>query len=554
MTVFLFLFWIRNRLVMKSDRTLATGENGEHRERPDSGRSRVTKQVPAAQYLRMSTDHQQFSLDNQADHIKQYADSHGFAVIRTYSDGGRSGLLLRNRSALKQLLQDVLTGEADYKAILVYDISRWGRFQDADEAAHYEFLCKSAGVPVHYCAELFTNDETATSSILKALKRSMAAEFSRELGVKSYAGQKRLVELGYRMGGSPGYGLRRLLLSASKESKQVLSSGEYKSLTTDRVILVPGAREEIETVRRIFQLALQKKGPVWVAQYLNERGVPYLDGRSWSNAAVSSVLTNPKYMGTNRWGTTTQKLHTKKKVVPSTDWIVRTGAFEAIVSKETFDQAQQILADHTRNKSDHELLDRLRRLWKKRGIINQTIIDRSRSLPSVSAFRCRFGSLRKAYELIGYQMAPRYRYRGDLSSRTRALREDFVRSVQQHFPEHIAVERGPGNLRPFFRVDGLFLASVILCPFSPLQERPAKSVLYAPRTIRDVVVVLCSLDKTNQRVERVWVMPRITCRNRWRFTPSSAWLREGIIVGLLPDLYQALLRAELKRTTGTCAV
>jgi hypothetical protein len=31
--------------------------------------------------------------------------------------------------------------------------SRWGRFQDADESAHYEFLCKSAGIPVHYCAE-----------------------------------------------------------------------------------------------------------------------------------------------------------------------------------------------------------------------------------------------------------------------------------------------------------------------------------------------------------------------------------------------------------------
>jgi DNA invertase Pin-like site-specific DNA recombinase len=510
----------------------------------------MTKQIPAAQYLRMSTEHQQFSLANQADHIKQYADSHGFAVVRTYSDGGRSGLLLRNRSALKQLLQDVLTGEADYKAILVYDISRWGRFQDADEAAHYEFLCKSVGVPVHYCAELFTNDGTATSAILKALKRSMAAEFSRELGVKSYAGQKRLVELGYRMGASPGYGLRRLLLSASKEPKQVLSSGEYKSLTTDRVILVPGAHDEVETVRRIFQLALRKKGPVWVAQYLNERGVPYLDGRSWSNAAVSSVLTNPKYMGTNRWGTTTQKLHTKKKAVPSTDWVVRPGAFEAIVSRETFNKAQRVLADRTRNKTDDELLDRLRRLWKKRGIINHAVIDRSRSVPAASTFRGRFGSLRNAYELIGYQMSPRYRYRGELASRTRGLREDFVRRVQQNFPEHITIERGPGKLRPFFRVDGRFLASVILCPFSTLQERPAKSVLYAPRTIRDVVVVLCSLDKANQRIERVWVMPRITCRNRWRFTQASAWLREGSAVVALPDLYQALLRAELRRATA----
>jgi len=84
-----------------------------------------------------------------------------------------------------------------YAAVLVYDVSRWGRFQDTDEAAYYEFLCKQAGIPVHYCAEPFPNDSTVSSSILKALKRSMAAEYSRELGVKVYAGKKRLVRLGF---------------------------------------------------------------------------------------------------------------------------------------------------------------------------------------------------------------------------------------------------------------------------------------------------------------------------------------------------------------------
>jgi hypothetical protein len=55
----------------------------------------------------------------------------------------------------------------------VYDVSRWGRFQDSDEAAHYEFVCKTAGAPVHYCAEMFANDGTLLSTIMKALKRAM---------------------------------------------------------------------------------------------------------------------------------------------------------------------------------------------------------------------------------------------------------------------------------------------------------------------------------------------------------------------------------------------
>jgi len=36
-----------------------------------------------AQYLRMSTEHQQYSIDNQAAAIQEYAREHGFTVVRT---------------------------------------------------------------------------------------------------------------------------------------------------------------------------------------------------------------------------------------------------------------------------------------------------------------------------------------------------------------------------------------------------------------------------------------------------------------------------------------
>src|SRR5213079_249859 len=170
--------------------------------------------VPAAQYLRMSTEHQQYSFENQSAAIQKYAESRGFIVVRTYSDAAKSGVQLKHRTGLRQLLKDVVDGAADYRVILAYDVSRWGRFQDSDEAAHYEFLCKSAGIPVHYCAEAFPNDGTLLSSLSKALKRTMAAEYSRELGVKVLEGQKRLARLGFKQGGVPGYGLRRMLVSA----------------------------------------------------------------------------------------------------------------------------------------------------------------------------------------------------------------------------------------------------------------------------------------------------------------------------------------------------
>src|SRR5579863_4954051 len=130
--------------------------------------------VPAAQYLRMSTEYQQYSLENQSTAIQKYAEAHGFEVVRTYSDAAKRGVVIKHRTALLQLLKDVVDGTAPYRAVLVYDVSRWGRFQDIDEAAHYEFVCKLAGVPVIYCAETFSNDGTLPSLIMKALKRTMA--------------------------------------------------------------------------------------------------------------------------------------------------------------------------------------------------------------------------------------------------------------------------------------------------------------------------------------------------------------------------------------------
>lgn len=109
----------------------------------------------AAQYVRMSTEHQLFSIENQIAVIAEYANSHDFEIVQTYSDEARSGIDLAHRPGLKQLLDDIANSRTDFRAVLVYDVSRWGRFHDTDESACYEFLCRRSGVNVVYCAEPF---------------------------------------------------------------------------------------------------------------------------------------------------------------------------------------------------------------------------------------------------------------------------------------------------------------------------------------------------------------------------------------------------------------
>jgi len=127
--------------------------------------------IRVAAYVRTATVHPQCSAKKQKDMIRRYAARHGMKIVRTYFDEGRSGLSIQYRDQFKQMMADVQGGNADFTCILLHDVSRWGRFQDADEGAHYEFICRRAGISVHYCAKPFE------SPILKRIKRAVAAAY-----------------------------------------------------------------------------------------------------------------------------------------------------------------------------------------------------------------------------------------------------------------------------------------------------------------------------------------------------------------------------------------
>src|SRR5207253_8995184 len=82
------------------------------------------KTLRAAQYVRMSTDYQQYSIENQAVVIGAYALLHKLSIVRTYRDEGESGLKIKNRVGLTELVEDVQSGRADFAHLLVFDVSR----------------------------------------------------------------------------------------------------------------------------------------------------------------------------------------------------------------------------------------------------------------------------------------------------------------------------------------------------------------------------------------------------------------------------------------------
>ncbi|MFC7380075.1 recombinase family protein [Brevundimonas sp. GCM10030266] len=357
--------------------------------------------IHAAQYLRMSTERQDFSIPLQTAAIATYAAANGYEIVRSYADRGLSGLTAQGRPALQELLGDILSGSAGFSVLLVYDVSRLGRFQNPDEAAHYEFVCNDAGVRIEYCAETFSNDGGLSSQLLKNIKRIMAAEYSRELSAKVAKAQLALAAQGFWQGGRPGYGFRRVQILPNGALGRELPTGDRKGPQCGRTILVPGPEEEVRTVRRMFDLYVTKRMSVRaITRLLNGEGVRGPQGL-WSTHTLYDILSNEKYVGTNIINKTVRRLGGVNQRQPRGDWVRAEGAFAPIVSRDLFDAAQTRRLRAARKFTDAEMIEGLKQLHRSEGKVTCRLVDDCPDLPSSQLYCRRFGSLLSACNQAG---------------------------------------------------------------------------------------------------------------------------------------------------------
>ncbi len=463
----------------------------------------------AAQYVRMSTDHQQYSTQNQADKIAEYARLRNIEIVRTYADEGKSGLSIGGRASLQKLISDVETGVADFSIVLVYDVSRWGRFQDADEAAFHEYVLKRKGILVTYVAEQFENDGSPVSTIVKGVKRAMAGEYSRELSTKVFIGQCRLIELGFRQGGPAGYGLRRVMIDQNGEIKGELKHGEQKSISTHRVILMPGPDEEIQVVNNIYGWLIRERLSVnEITRRLNGLGVMPHHGLRWTSAKVQDVLTNEKYIGNNVFNKRSSKLKTTSIDNPPEMWIRKEAAFEGIVPKDVFHAAQDILNARGVRYSDEDLLEKLRQLFKRTGWLSSMAIDRSPDMPTSKTYAARFGSLKVAFEQVGYFGHCNFEYQ-EINRRIRRMHPEIIERT------HAAIAKMGGTVWRDPKTDLLHVnRELIICVlltrcYTALTGVRRWHVRFDPAKFAPDITILIRLNDANQAELDYFLLPRL---------------------------------------------
>ena len=501
--------------------------------KPDPQTERAQARRRAVAYLRMSTEHQQYSTEHQIAVIERYAVEHDAEIVATYSDDARSGLQLENRPGMRRMLEDAKRKDSGFEMILVYDVTRWGRFQNPDQSASLEYACHEAKVEVHYCMEQFVNDGSPVSTIVKAIKRTMAAEYSRELSNKVFAGQCRLIKLGFRQGGIAGFGLRRMRVDQNGTPQGLLAIGQHKSLQTDRVILVPGPDDEVENVRWMYrQFVDDGRLEGEIASLLDERGVKTDLDRPWTRGTVHQVLTNEKYIGNNVYNRHSYKLKDKHVNNPPEKWVRADEAFEAIVDPQLFFTAQGMIRERNRRFSNDEMLARLKQLLERQGFLSGVVIDEAENMPSSGTYSSRFGSLVRAYSLVGFTPNRDYRYiaiNQELRERHTEVVAEAITEIEQIGG---AVSRNPAT--DLLTVNGEFTASIAIarCQHTQAGSKRWKICLdigLAP----DVTIAVRMAEQQRQLVKRAELTG-----SRLRF------IVQGLRLLLDDEHFVTLLRAE----------
>lgn len=240
-------------------------------------------------------------------------------------------------------------------------------------------------------------------------------------------------------------------------------------------------------------------------------------------------------MGDAVYGRTTHVLGSSRLIsVPPERWIVKPAAFNPIVDSETFAAAQRVLHDRTFYQSDEEVLDRLRSLLKREGTLTAHRVDTSREVPAVRTFIERFGSMKRAYDLIGYVYPehplslPSVR---KLMCKTRRrhdrLRQKLLLTICKLFPRDVTVRRKQFFSRPVlcFR-GGLRVVAVIV----PSTKTPLGKIRWSvPRlhASESHVTLLCRCDAAGDAFQDLYLVPSVD-QPRWvRIKKDDAWLTRG---------------------------
>ena len=301
-----------------------------------------------ALYIRLSREDgdkiESDSIINQRHMLEAFIENNNneFTLTDIYCDDNFTGTNF-NRPSFKKMIEDVKSKKIN--CIIVKDLSRFGR-DYIDTGMYLERF-----FPEYNVRFIALNDnidsEKMQYDMLMPVRNIFNEQYARDISKKVQSAFKTKQMRGEFIGAFASYGYIK-----DPKNKNKLIVDEYASLI----------------VKRIFKLFLEGKGKISIAMILNrekilcpseykkQNGLNYNNGQKlegtqyWTYATIHRMLNNEIYLG-NMVQHKNNRSNFRKKAsltVEKDEWIIVENTHDAIIDKETWNLAKDLLKRDTR--------------------------------------------------------------------------------------------------------------------------------------------------------------------------------------------------------------
>lgn len=294
-------------------------------------------QIPACTYIRMSSDKQDASPEQQRDEMAKLAHRCGCLIVTEYFDAAISGDATEKRKAFQKMIADAERGK--FKVILCWDQDRFGRF-DSIEAGRWIYPLRQAGVKLITVAQGVIDWTDFAGRMMYAIQQEGKHSFLRDLSRNSLRGRIRAASAGVWMTKPPtGYRVEH-----TRDARNRVVSSD----------LVPSDPQEVALVHRIFRDYEVGRSIRGIAFALNAERLYTRRGKPWAPRTVLSILRNRTYTGEYRWNVSNHgKYHAVRDGEVATDfsaglsdeseWTIIPNHHEPLIEPARFKKVQQML-------------------------------------------------------------------------------------------------------------------------------------------------------------------------------------------------------------------
>jgi len=257
------------------------------------------------------------------------------------------------------------------------------------------------------------------------------------------------------------------------------------------------------------------------------------------------VLTNEKYAGSNVYNRVSFKLKKLRVHNPPDMWIRRDRAFDPVVASDVFYTAQGIIRARARRFTDEQLLDRLRGLFQHRGFLSGLVIDESDGMPSSSVYVHRFGSLIRAYQLVGFTPDRDYRFL-EINRALRQMHPNVVAQTERRIADLGGqVSRDPAT--DMLAVNREFTASIVLARCNQLDSGSHRWRVRFDTSLQPDITVAVRLEPSNRTALDYYLLPRLDFNEaRLSLTDHNSIEVESYRFETLDYLYAMAERARVR--------